>query len=198
MSRFTYIIGNGHGGVINGVPQTAGKRSVDFGEGILYEGESNRKIARLVLNELCCLNIKAIELVPELYDISLAERVRRVNRIKNAIYFSLHSNGFSLESANGWSAYTYYGETKSDKVAEILYKHAKKAKLKLRVDESDGDLDKEAGFYVLKNTYCPAVLVENLFMTNEKNYKFLKSSLGQKKLAKIIVETIKEIEKNGL
>ncbi|MCK4500603.1 N-acetylmuramoyl-L-alanine amidase [Candidatus Babeliales bacterium] len=198
MSRFVYIIGNGHGGLINGVPQTAGNRSVDFGDGILYEGVTNREIAAIVLAELCELNIPAINLVPELEDISLAERVRRVNRFKNAIYFSLHCDGFHLEKANGWSAYTYYGQSDSDKIANILYKKAEEAKLKLRKDLWDGDPDKEAGFYVLKNTNCPAVLVENLFMTNKKNNEFLRSEDGKKVLAKVIVDTIVEIEENGL
>jgi N-acetylmuramoyl-L-alanine amidase len=33
----------------------------------------------------------------------------------------------------------------------------------MRTDFSDGDADKEAHLYVLKNTNCPAVLTENFF-----------------------------------
>lgn len=200
-NNFLFVIDNGHGGVINGVPQTAGKRSPDFGDGVLYEGVSNRRIAAKVIEGLreACLNVR--ELVPELEDISLRTRANRVNalaRYNNVILISIHSDAFHKESARGWSAWTYYGDTKSDKVATVLYKHAKKARLKVREDWSDGDPDKEANFYILRRTNCAAVLVENLFMTNEKDYKTLKSEKGQDKLAKVIIESCKEIAQNGL
>lgn len=200
-NNFLFVIDNGHGGVINGVPQTAGKRSPDFGDGVLYEGVSNRRIAAKVIEGLreACLNVR--ELVPELEDISLRTRANRVNalsRYNNVILISIHSDAFHKESARGWSAWTYYGDTKSDKVATVLYKHAKKARLKVREDWADGDPDKEANFYILRRTNCAAVLVENLFMTNEKDYKTLKSEKGQDKLAKVIIESCKEIAQNGL
>jgi N-acetylmuramoyl-L-alanine amidase len=198
MKNLIFLLDPGHGGVINGIPQTAGKRSPDWEEGVLYEGVSNRDLVERVL-KLCAKEcITAVNLVPELTDISLKERVRRANRYKNYIYLSIHSDAFRLESANGWSAFTYYGQTKSDKVADVLYKHAKKAKLKLREDNSDGDPDKEASFYVLKYTSGPAVLIENLFMTNKKDYKTLNDEKGRDKLAKVIFNAIKEIYKNGL
>lgn len=42
----------------------------------------------------------------------------------------------------------------------------------MRTDLSDGDKDKESGFYILKHTIMPAVLTENLFMDNKKNMNF--------------------------
>ena len=121
-----------------------------------------------------------------------------INKFKPVILLSLHSDAFTKESANGWSAFTYYGETKSDKVATILYEEAKKARLKLRTDFSDGDPDKEANFYILRKTNCPAVLIENLFMTNKKDYQFLMSEKGQNKLAKMIFKAIQRIEKENI
>jgi N-acetylmuramoyl-L-alanine amidase len=79
-----------------------------------------------------------------------------------------------------------------------MYRHAKAAGLKIRDDYSDGDPDKESDFYILRKTICPAVLVENLFMTNKKDYEFLLSECGQDQLSNIIVNTIKEIFNNGL
>jgi N-acetylmuramoyl-L-alanine amidase len=198
---FTFIIDNGHGSVINGVPQTAGKRSPDFGDGILYEGVSNRRLAAKVIEKseafgACCYN-----LVPELQDISLKERVKRINALsknQNTILISIHSDAWINEHAHGWSAYTTKGGTKSDDVASIMYGHAKAAGLKIRDDYSDGDPDKESDFYILRKTICPAVLVENLFMTNKKDYEFLLSECGQDQLSDIIVNTIKEIFNNGL
>jgi N-acetylmuramoyl-L-alanine amidase len=195
---YLFLLDPGHGGVIDGVPQTAGKRSPDWDKGILYEGVSNRDLAKRV-KKLCHKNcIRCIILVPEETDISLGERVRRANKYKDAIFLSIHSDAFNTETANGWSAYTYFGQTQSDKVATILYKYAKKAKLKLREDNSDGDPDKEANFYVLRKTTAPAVLIENLFMTNKKDYATLNDNKGREVLAKVIFETIKEISINGL
>jgi N-acetylmuramoyl-L-alanine amidase len=50
-------------------------------------------------------------------------------------------------------------------LATFLYDRAEynlKGK-KIRKDMSDGDPDKEANLYVIKNTKCPAVLTENFF-----------------------------------
>jgi N-acetylmuramoyl-L-alanine amidase len=202
MKNYFWLLDNGHGGVINGVPQTAGKRSPDWDKGVLYEGESNRRILSKVKKLLDCDNINNTVIVPELKDISLSERVSRINSIARTnakcIALSFHSDGFSNESAHGWSAFTTRGETKSDKVADVLYKHAKKASFKLRFDYSDGDSDKEANFYILKNTSCPAVLIENFFMTNKKDYNYLMSEKGQNKIARVIFNAIKEVENVGI
>lgn len=196
-----FILDNGHGSVINGVPQTAGKRSPDFGLGVIYEGESNRRIVDKIAFELKKLGIDFHVLVPELEDISLRERVKRVNTLakrQKSVLISVHSDAFTSENANGWSCYTSRGQTDSDNVASIMYGYAKASGINLREDWSDGDPDKEEDFYILRNTICPAVLVENLFMTNMNDYVALKSEKGRAILADIIVKTIIEINSNGL
>lgn len=201
MNRYTYILDNGHGGVIDGVPQTPGKRSPDFGKGILYEGESNRILVEKLAKKLSEAGIKYHILVSELQDVSLAERVRRTNalaKLENCVLISIHSDAFTNGMANGWSCFTTKGETKSDKVATVMYKHAKNECLKLRVDYTDKDPDKEEDFYILRKTSCPAVLVENLFMTNKADYETLMSEYGQDKLVRAMFYAIKEIEENGI
>ena len=97
----------------------------------------------------------------------------------NCIYVSIHVNAAGGDgkwhTATGWEAYTTKGVTKSDKLAECLYKSAEKylKGKKIRKDLSDGDSDKEANFYVIKNTYCPAVLTENFFQDNKEDVQFL-------------------------
>ena len=203
MSRYFWLLDAGHGGVIDGIPQTAGKRSPEWDKGILYEGVSNRiilgKVRELCEKEgLCTLTV-----VNNDVDVSLSNRVKVINdfctfRKDKTILLSFHSDAFSDEKANGWSAYTTKGETKSDKIATVLYKHAKKAKLKLRKDFSDNDPDKESNFFILRKTLCPAVLIENLFMSNKKDYDVLMSEKGQNKIALMIFNAIKEIECNGI
>jgi N-acetylmuramoyl-L-alanine amidase len=60
----------------------------------------------------------------------------------------------------------------------------------MRTDFSDGDSDKEANLYVLKNTSCPAVLTENLFMDNKKDVEFLLSDKGFHSIVRLHVEGI--------
>jgi len=47
--------------------------------------------------------------------------------------------------------------------------------MKIRGDWSDGDIDYEEGFYILKHTLCPCILTENGFMTNEQECRWLQT-----------------------
>jgi N-acetylmuramoyl-L-alanine amidase len=205
-SNYLWIFDNGHGGIIDGVYQTAGKRSPLWPDGeILYEGEFNRSIvARLI--ELCTdAGIEYVNLVDTQEDVSLSKRTDKANDIYRkrldqngkCIYVSIHANGFSAESANGWSVYTSEGETKSDKVATVLATKAE-AEFKgerMRKDTSDGDPDQESNFWVLRKTIMPAILSENFFMTNSDNcHDYLLSEDGRDRIAKIHFEMIQEVE----
>jgi N-acetylmuramoyl-L-alanine amidase len=69
------IIDNGHGGLIDGIYQTSGKRSFFESIGHFYEGVYNREIVKKLI-DLCKLeNINYFELVPEQEDIRLSERI---------------------------------------------------------------------------------------------------------------------------
>ena len=89
MSKYLYIIDYGHGGVIDGKYQTAGKRSPKFNDRsfpngkpfVLYEGVSNRVNAKMLMNALNRLNIDNVDIVNSDKDISLRERVRRANEL---------------------------------------------------------------------------------------------------------------------
>ena len=137
-------------------------------------------------------------------DISLSERVNTANRLakssdKPCIYVSVHANGFSDESANGWEVFTSPGETKSDKIATVLYEKAKAEfpERRMRTSTADGDPDKESNFYVLVNTTMPAILSENFFMTNYREcHEILMSESGRDRVAKIHFEMIQQLE-NG-
>ena len=129
-SNYLWIFDNGHGGMIDGVYQTPGKRSPVWPDGTqLFEGEFNRAIVdRLVV--LCKANgIDYVNLVNTPEDVPLSERTSKANSIAKAsekpcIYVSIHADAFSDESANGWSVYTSPGTTKSDGIATILFEKA--------------------------------------------------------------------------
>lgn len=120
--------------------------------------------------ELCCYDqIECINLVPEWQDISLAERVKRVNKLYNErddlIVIEIHSNA---GGGTGFEVFTTVGNTKSDMVAEIMIPEYQRMmpELRLRADKSDGDLDKEANFYTIRKTKAPHILFELAFFDN--------------------------------
>ena len=186
------LIDNGHG--VN----TSGKCSPD---GKFREYKWNREIAHEVVAQLRERGYCAELLVKEDIDISLAERVKRANNkcnqlgIKNVILVSIHVNADGngkWMSAKGWSCFTSKGLTKSDKIADELYKVAEEMMptRTMRKEYSDGDADWEAGFYILKNTKCPAVLTENFFMDNRDDLDYLTSAEGRKAIVATHVEGI--------
>lgn len=61
---------------------------------------------------------------------------------------------------------------------------------RLRTDYSDGDPDIEKPFYILKHTYCAAVLTENDFMDSEVSLSFLEFAEGQKAVVALHVDGI--------
>ena len=115
---------------------------------------------------------------------------------KNCIYVSIHVNAAGNDgkwhNATGWEAYTSVGVTSADRLAECLYKSAKKNLIgkKLRVDKTDGDQDKEYNFYVLKHTLCPAVLTENFFQDSKDDVQYLISDEGFHQIVRTHVEGI--------
>ena len=189
------FIDNGHG------LMTAGKRSPD---GQFREAFYNREIAKRVVSDLRDRGLDAELLVPEDDDISLAERVRRVNAAcfllgkQNVILISIHvnaaGNGSKWLNATGWSAYTCKGQTASDNIAECLCQAAIKnfPGRRIRTDMSDGDMDWEEGFYIIRKSLCPAVLTENFFMDSRSDLEYLQSRAGKQAVVDTHVEGIVE------
>ena len=60
-----------------------------------------------------------------------------------------------------------------------------------------GTMIREANFYVLKYTYCPAVLVECMFQDNKCDVEYLLSDIGKHEIIRSLLEGIMDyIEKN--
>ena len=146
-SEILWAIDAGHGN------NTKGKRSRVWSDGsILYEYEYNRAIRDKLVKLMDLYNMSYYIVNPEDTDISLSERVNRINGLKKitdkyVITVSIHGNAAGTEKANGYEIYTSPGSTTSDKIADIFYKHADRTNLfKMRYDFTDGDYDKEANF----------------------------------------------------
>ena len=187
------LIDNGHGS------NTPGKRSPD---GRFLEYAWTRYIARCIVADLTDLGYDAELLVPEEYDVCLSARCYRVNswcdRLgkRNVLCVSIHVNaagkGDRWYDATGWSAYTCKGQTRSDKLADCLYKQAGLwlPGHRLRTDYTDGDPDIEAEFTILKKTACASVLSENGFQDCEESLQFLESNHGKEAIIGLHVDGI--------
>ena len=187
------LIDPGHG------IDTPGKRSPD---GLFREYLWNRQVADLILEGLVSAGVDAFLVVTETNDVSLRNRVNRVNTIcnrlgaSNVLLVSIHANaagnGSAWMNAKGWSCYTSKGKTKSDQVAECLYDafEAEFQDRKIRKDMSDGDRDWEENFYVLQKSKCPAVLLENFFYDNREECAWMLQEETKRRIAGAAVKGI--------
>jgi len=182
MSKYLYIFDPGHGGLVDGKYQTAGKRSPKFSDGrVLFEGVNNRDNVQRIMKAFRENGLECVDVVNSEYDVSLVERVKKANKLskeRKCVYISIHSDangdGVKWDQASGMSVYTSKGQTKSDIFASIVIDSLQEnflSTIKWRTDKTDGDEDKEDNFYVLKNTDCPAILCELGFHTNEAETK---------------------------
>ena len=190
----TILIDAGHGA------ETKGKRSPD---GRHLEYKWCREVANMVCDLLQAEGYKAMLLVPETRDVPLAERVKRANKHPKdgSILVSIHNNasgnGSKWMKARGWSIWTTRGITRADYLAECIYERAKEefnyGGLSVR-SYSNQPLghDFESDFYIIKNSYMPAVLVENFFQDNKDDVAYLGTDACKIACAEVIVCGIKD------
>ena len=199
-SKTLVILDNGHG------IDTPGKRSPIWSNNTqLFEWKFNRDIVDYIIQYLQVANISYVKLVEETQDISLKDRVDRINSIfkeykdKYKIYLiSVHGNAAdNAPTANGIEVFTSIGETKSDIIAEVFYEKLKNLGWKMRPNRSNKG-GKEENFYILKNSHCPAVLTENGFYTNEEECKKMLEFYWQKEIALAHYKAIQDIEFKNL
>lgn len=185
------LIDNGHG------VETAGKRSPD---GSLREYKYAREISDRIVAELNARGVKAKRIVPEEEDISLRERCRRVNAIcnehgkKNVFLVSVHCNAAGADgkwkAARGWSAHVSKNASlKSKSLACVLIDAAEAQGQKVR-KYSHHVPYWEQNLAICRDTYCPAVLTENLFQDNKEDVAYLLSEEGKKAITEIHVNGI--------
>jgi N-acetylmuramoyl-L-alanine amidase len=161
----------------------------------------SREIVPRIVHGLRQRGYDATNLVPELYEPGLDERAHRVNVMchtygkDECIFISVHVNASrkgEWGNARGWCCYTTPGTTRSDALAECLYRAAVRCfpGHQIRRDKSDGDSDWEKNFYVLRHTLCPAVLTENFFMDNKEDLAYLCSDEGKDAIVRCHVEGV--------
>ncbi len=158
---------------------TPGKQAI-FPNGMhVYEGFENQKYVECLAEKFKAEGFEIEYTVnpDDASDPSLVTRVLKANASKNrrtSFYLSVHNNAGGGKG-EGTEVFTSVGQTLSDKFAQGILNEIKRVlpNRKVRSDISDGDLDKEEQFYVLRKTNMPAVLMEYGFFDNLIDYKYL-------------------------
>ena len=192
------IIDNGHGKL------TPGKRSPD---GTHLEYKWARMFAKKLQQQLEQNNISTQLLVPETKDIPLNTRVARANHYtlntKHTLLISIHNNAAGADGkwheARGWQVCIANNASQNSKtLATVIAKEIKQMDIKLRVPTPTQHYWQQ-NLAICRDTKCPAILTENLFMDNKEDLQLLKDPQTIDKLLYAhtngILKYIKQIEK---
>ena len=119
---------------------------------------------------------------------SLRARADIANRSEADAFVSIHCNAAEDPGANGFEVWTHHGKDCSDDLADVLHDVIQRAfpGLRGRMDPSDGDSDKEAGFIILRNSEVPAALVECAFITHPSEETLLNSEEWRRRMGAAI------------
>lgn len=182
MGDYILILDYGHGTR----KYTSGKRSPDQ---TLFEGEWNREVGRMIAEGMREVGVDVREIITEDEDISLQKRCERVNKIvednpsKKCRFISVHINAAPGDGwddkASGASVYTTpLPDEESVRMAQCFYDAIVEFGLEGNRSVPNDHVWK-ANYKVLRDTHCPSILTENLFMTNHSEVEFLKSKKGK-------------------
>ena len=200
-------VDNGHGkdAYTNGkYSPMVGEMGIDdptIYKGRFREGNFNRIVALEIVNRLVAAGYDASLVTPEDEDISLGERVRRVNKwcsklgAANVVLISIHADaaghGNEWKAARGMtSRVSPNGSKKSRWLGKVLWQESAKRDLKgNRWIPDCGYI--EQSLYILNNTRCPAVLTENCFYDNMADLRIIASPEGREKVIEAHIAAIK-------
>lgn len=174
-------------------------------KGRFREGNFNRIVAQEIVTQLVADGYDAQLVTPEDEDISLGERVRRVNKIcdklgaANVVLVSIHADaaghGNEWRNARGMtSRVSPNGSKKSRWLGKVLWQEIVKQGLKgNRWVPECGYI--EQSLYITNNTRCPAVLTENCFYDNKDDLRLLASPEGRERVIRAHVAALKKYVK---
>ncbi|KAF2514033.1 N-acetylmuramoyl-L-alanine amidase [Flavobacterium zhairuonense] len=167
----------------------AGHGGDDFGASLngLQEKTIVETIAKKIKDQNKNQNLEIVLLREGDHFIELSERVSIINNINPNLVISLHINSSTNINKNGVEAYissnkTFYNQSKTN--AEVL------------VDKVAGNYFsknevKEASFYILKNSNCPALTLEVGYLSNVNDRNYITSEKGQDEIAAKILDAVK-------
>jgi N-acetylmuramoyl-L-alanine amidase len=115
-------------------------------------------------------------------ELSLEDRVAFSDRQKADLFVSVHCNAIAPgNAAHGFEIFHYYGSGAGNKAAQVIFNTIEK-----KIPEIASRSVKEAGFYVIKNTEAPAILIECGFLTAPQDRVQLEKAAFQKRYGEAI------------
>ena len=191
-------IDNGHGS------NTGGKCSPD---GLHREYKCSREFAERLCVALIEHGYDARRLVTENWDVSISERVRRVNNLcakegkSNVLLLSMHNdamppNDNKWHTARGFSArVSLNASSKSKRLATMIAQAMAAEGVTVRKPQ-DEQWYWAQNLGICRDTSCPAVLCENLFQDNREDVKLLHDEEFLQKLVDAYVKAIEQYVKS--
>jgi len=117
--------------------------------------------------------------------VSLKDRVKHEIVYQSTLFVSMHCNAFANVSARGFEVLYYKDASTSSIVAKEIVDC-----VKVKFPLHGTGLVVRKDLYVLKNTTCPAILIENFFVTNASDRIILSSDTEKDQLITIIAKAI--------
>lgn len=168
----------------------AGHGGKDPGAKIDEELES--KIVESIAKKIKALNgsedLKIILLREDDSFVSLSDRVNKINQINPDILISLHLNASKNPNEKGVSAFISsqngFYEKSLEKANQLIENISNNNLAKGGV--------KDANLYIIKNSKCPAVLLEVGYLSNANDKAYITSESGKDEIAKNILKLLRE------
>ena len=168
----------------------AGHGGKDHGAKINDELES--KVVESIAKKIKALNgtdeIEIILLRDDDSFVSLSDRVKKINEINPSLVISLHLNASTNIKENGVNAYV--------SSQNEFYEKSLVSANKLIDNISNNKLAKggvkDANLFIIRNSKCPAVLLEVGYLSNENDKAYITSENGKNEIANRIFEFLKQ------
>jgi len=116
------------------------------------------------------------------YFVSLPQRVAIANAQRNAIFISIHYNATARPAAEGYE--TYYYTRRSAKLAAACYSRIVQAWPGIRRGI------RTRGFFVIRRTVIPSILVEPGFLTNPYDAAMISRPEVRERIAELLAAAI--------
>ncbi len=186
---------------------TPGKQSPD---GLLKEYAWARDIAKRLEAKLKQLGFDAQRITPEENDVKIATRVSRINAIcnsvgaNNVLLISIHNNAAghgTWGTGKGFSVFVSKNASANSKKCAAMFTdeaiaHKVMGNRSIPVGKYWTWSWTKSDIGILKNSACPAVLTENMFMDNKEDCSFLLSEAGKQTIVDLHVAAIQKYVKS--